>query len=246
MVFNKRKFIVALVTGGSRGIGKAIATALCEAGASVYVIGKTKENLQILKSENPNIKTVQVDLENWNDTRLAVEKLGHIDMLVNNAAMHVKKSFLEVDKESFDKQIQVNMMAIVNISQVIAKSMIGRGNGGAIVNISSIRSVIPSGRSFGYPVTKAGVDMITKCMALELGPYNIRVNSVNPTYVKTDMTKAFLEGGTKALHETIKSHPLGHFARLEDVTNGTLFLLSDNASMITGTSLKIDGGYTIA
>ncbi|KAJ8308555.1 hypothetical protein KUTeg_013429 [Tegillarca granosa] len=208
----------ALVTGGSRGIGKAISVALCEAGA----------------------KTLQVDLEDWDKTRSIVKNVGNIDILVNNAGYHVSKNFLDTVKESLDKQIDINIKSVFNVSQVVAKSMISRGTGGSIVNISGVRSVKPSPRACGFSICKAGLDMMTKVMALELGPHKIQVNSVNPTYVGTEETNESLRKNAEVLSSTIARHPLGHVVSLSDVTNATLFLLSDKSSMITGTSLFVD------
>ncbi|KAJ8318746.1 hypothetical protein KUTeg_003837 [Tegillarca granosa] len=219
----------ALVTGGSRGIGKAIAIGLLNAGAEVYVLGKSEENLKKLKQEYPEIHTVHADLTNWDTTRSEVEKLGHIDLLVNNAGIEIKANFMNTTRETFEKVIDSNLKGAFNVSQVIAKSMIDRKTGGSIVNISSVDSTRPSREAVTYSISKAGLDMMTKGMALELGPHQIRVNNVNPTYVPTDMTKDFY-ADSESYAKMVECHPLKKLAELEDVMNAVLFLLSEKAS----------------
>jgi len=177
----------ALVTGASRGIGKAIAIALSQSGAETYALSKTKEHLDTLIAECPSILPVCVDLSDWAETRKAVESLPPIDLLVNNAGVAKLMSFLNVQQEDIDTCFDVNVKAVINISQVVAESLISRGCPGSIVNISSQSSVRAGPDRTVYSASKGALDMITKVMALELGPHKIRVNSVNPTVVMTDM-----------------------------------------------------------
>ncbi|XP_053607277.1 D-erythrulose reductase-like [Plodia interpunctella] len=231
-----------LVTGGCRGIGYGIAVELWRQGASVVALSSIKENLLKLKSQYPTIEVVCVDLLDWDRTREAVESLGVFDGLVNNAGVALNQPFLECTKEYFDETIAVNVRAVVNVSQIVAKKMIQNGIKGSIVNISSQASKAALKDHVSYCGSKAAVDGITRVMALELGPYGIRSNTVNPTVIMTEM-------GRKVWSEPSKSHgmlskiPLGRFGEVHEVVNAVLFLLSDQASMISGVHLPIDGGF---
>ncbi|KAJ8317448.1 hypothetical protein KUTeg_005352 [Tegillarca granosa] len=246
----------ALVTGGSRGIGKAIVKALVEAGAEVFAVAKTQANLDKLKSEIPSVNIIAVDLADWETTRQAVEKVGNIDLLVNNAAAldqaRDMAAFVDVTKASLDKSLDVNLKAAFNVSQIVVRDMIKRSCGGAIINMSSIAGLRPFTGMSPYNISKAGMDMMTKVMALELGPHNIRVNTISPTVVNTETViehfeqmKIIPEIQTK-IQDSIKRHPLGKFTEMSDVVNATMFLLSDKASMITGTILPVDSGYLVS
>lgn len=233
----------ALVTGAGRGIGRAIAIKLAELGATVIGISKTAEPLDTLRQQAPNIETLCVDVADWESTKAAVENIGSVDLLVNNAGIGVLQSVGQITEEVFDRTFAVNLKAAVNISQIVVNGMKARGVGGSVVNISSQAGLVALKDHAVYCCTKAALDQLTRVMALELGPYQIRVNSVNPTVVLTDMgikTWGDPEKG-KAMKEKI---PLGKFCVPDDVANAVIFLLSDEASMITGSILPIDGGYT--
>jgi L-xylulose reductase len=232
---------MALVTGAGRGIGRATAKALVAAGAVTYGLSKTKENLDSLKSECPDIRTVCVDLSDWDATKKAVEDIGPIDLLVNNAGVLQLHSFLEVEPQKFDEIYNVNVKALMCVSQVVAKGMIARGCSGSIVNVSSVGSSRAVKSYSAYGSSKAAVDQLTRIMALELGPHKIRVNSVNPTVVMTDLGKITWADPARSV-PFLARHPLGKFAEEDDVANAIMFLLSDKAGMIDGHSLPIDGG----
>ncbi|KAJ8316841.1 hypothetical protein KUTeg_004745 [Tegillarca granosa] len=210
----------ALVTGGSRGIGKVIVKDLIDAGAEVYALAKTQTNLDKLKSEIPNVNLIAVDLADWDATRIAVENIGDVDLLVNNAVFFDEKiadySFIETPYEFLEQSINVNLKSAFNISQVVARNMMKRSSGGAIINVSSLAGLRPfKGVSF-YCVSKAGMDMMTKVMALELGPHNIRVNTVSPTNVRTErfekvMNSPDLKKIVKQIRQRTKKMKHGHF-----------------------------------
>ncbi|KAJ8300740.1 hypothetical protein KUTeg_022259 [Tegillarca granosa] len=234
----------ALVTGGSRGIGKAIAERLLLEGANVYVIGRSQENLEKLKTENPSINTIQVDVTNWDETKTAVEQIGVVDLLVNNAGIFDQTNFVDVEIDKFDKMIETNCKSAFNITQIIARGLISAARPGVVANMSSVGGFKGVAGFMPYCVSKAILDMLTKVTALELGPHKIRVNSVNPTILKTDMTKDLYQD-EEFMQMLRAKHPLGKFATVEDVVNATMFLLSDDSAMITGSSLPVDGGYLI-
>ncbi|KAF8770667.1 L-xylulose reductase-like [Argiope bruennichi] len=234
----------ALVTGAGRGIGRSLAIELAKRGAHVIALSRTMEHLITLKNEIPAIEIVSVDVANWKETENVVKRLGPIDLLVNNAGIASLEEVGKITEESFDNVFAVNVKAVVNISQIVAEGMKQRGNGGSIVNISSQAALVALPQHATYCASKGALDQLTKVMALELGPFQIRVNSVNPTVVLTEM-------GIKAWGEENKAKatkakiPLGKFCDPEDVVKAVIFLLSDDAGMITGAQLPIDGGYTI-
>ncbi|XP_076075538.1 L-xylulose reductase-like [Mytilus galloprovincialis] len=231
----------ALVTGAGKGFGREIAKRIAKCGAETFALSRTQEDLDSLKSEVPNINIINVDLQDWDKTREEVRKVGHIDLLVNNAGVICRIPFIDTPKEEIDRLYDVNVKAVFNVSQVIAKRMIEKGKGGSIVNISSIasRTVLPGASA--YCSTKGAVDNITRCMALELGPHNIRVNSVNPTFVITNMTK----GQEHTVSSILERTPIGRFPEIKDVVNAVVFLLSDESGMISGESLRVDGGVGV-
>lgn len=231
----------ALVTGAGRGIGRTTAKALYAAGAVTYALSKTQQNLDSLKAECPDIRPVCVDLSDWDATKKAVEAIGPIDLLVNNAGYLVLQSFLEADSKGFDDVFSVNVKAVVCVSQVVAKGMIARHRPGAIVNVSSIASARAYPDYVTYGSSKGALDQVTRSMALELGKHQIRVNSVNPTVVMTDMGKITWSDPARA-QSLLDCIPLGRFAEEEEVSDAILYLLSDKASMIHGAFLPVDGG----
>ncbi|KAK3592148.1 hypothetical protein CHS0354_019439 [Potamilus streckersoni] len=232
----------ALVTGAGRGIGRDLAKALAAAGASVYALSATKKNLDSLKEEIPSIHVIHVDLNDWKATRTVAETVGHIDFLVNNAAYSPEWCpFVDTTRENIQGVLDVNVMAAVNLSQVFGKKMIEKGKGGAIVNVSSINGVRAMPGCVGYNLSKAALDMLTKQMALELGPYNIRTNSVNPTVVMTDMGREHW-GKPEKSEGLLIQIPMGRFAEVREVVETIMFLLSDHASMVNGVVLPVEGG----
>uniref|UniRef100_A0A3P9A8J9 L-xylulose reductase n=1 Tax=Esox lucius TaxID=8010 RepID=A0A3P9A8J9_ESOLU len=220
----------ALVTGAGKGIGRATALALARCGAEVMAVTRTQADLDSLLLECPSVRPVCVDLGDWGATEEALREAGrHVDLLVNNAACAMLQPFLEVTPDQFKKIYTF-------------KETVYRGTGGSIVNISSQASQCALRDHTVYCATKGALDMLTKVMALELGPYQIRVNSVNPTVVMTEMGKLGWSDPNKASTMTSRI-PLGRFAEVEDVVNSILFLLSDKSSMTNGVTLPVDGGF---
>jgi NAD(P)-dependent dehydrogenase (short-subunit alcohol dehydrogenase family) len=231
----------ALVTGGGRGIGKQIALLLNEMGAGVTVIDRIKEDLDALSKEI-NCKTINADISDASAARQAAEQAGNIDLLVNCAGIVVLQPFLETTVENFDESMAVNVRAAMIISQVVTRGMINRKQGGAVVNISSVASVIGLTDHLTYCISKAGVDELTRVMALELGPHNIRVNAIQPVTTMTPMAvKAWSDPKKKAW--MLEKIPLGRFNEPIDVANAVAWLLCEKAAMVHGVLLPVDGGF---
>ncbi|PNJ87346.1 DCXR isoform 13, partial [Pongo abelii] len=213
-----------LVTGAGKGRGTV--QALHAAGARVVAVSRTQGDLDSLVRECPGIEPVCVDLGDWEATERALGSVGPVDLLVNNAAVALLQPFLEVTKEAFDRSVEVNLRAAIQVSQIVARGLIARGVPGAIVNVSSQGSKRAVTNHSVYCSTKGALDMLTKVMALELGPHKIRVNAVNPTVVMTPMGQAAWSDPHKA-KTMLDRIPLGKFAEVEHVVDAILFLLSD-------------------
>ncbi|KAF0294326.1 L-xylulose reductase [Amphibalanus amphitrite] len=232
-----------LITGAGRGIGRALAIRAAACGGHVIALSRTQEHLDTLKTECPSVETVACDLSDWEATRKAVEALGPVDCLVNNAGTNTLNKFLDVTPSEFDDVMNVNLKSVFNVSQVVARGMIARGAGGAIVNISSQASVRPLHGHAVYCASKAALDHLTRVMTLELGPKGIRVNCVNPTVVLTDLGRSHWSDPARA-EPMLRAIPMGRFAEVEDVLGSVIFLLSDHAALISGVTLPVDGGFT--
>jgi L-xylulose reductase len=230
-----------LVTGAGKGIGRATGVLLAKRGATVVALTRSPQDLESLAAEI-GCETVACDLADPAATRQAARSVQPIDCLVNNAGTTDLAGFLDTSVESFDRLMNVNVKAPMIVAQETARDMIRRGHKGAIVNVSSIAAFQGVPDHTAYCATKGALDAITRVMASELGPYGIRVNSVNPTVTLTPM-------GAKAWSDPAKSGPmlaripLGRFADPDDVAEAILYLLSDRAAMVHGVSLPVDGGF---
>ncbi|XP_053213555.1 L-xylulose reductase-like [Panonychus citri] len=233
----------ALVTGAGRGIGRDTVKRLVKLGAKVVALSKTKEGLESLKLELPEIEIVQCDLANWDETKKVISSLDTIDLVVNNAAYAKLDPIGLVDEETVDLHFNINVKSIINVTQEVVKKLKAEGKPGSIVNISSQAGMVALQDHVAYCASKGAVDQITRVSALELGPFGIRCNSINPTVVETDM-------GKKGWSDPVKRKwmmdriPLQKFASVDDVVDSIVFLLSDKSAMINGVILPIDGGFT--
>ena len=244
---NLLKGKVAMVTGGTRGIGYAVVKKFLENGAAVALCGSRKDTvdkaLEKLAQEMPGSQVIGLwpDLQNPEEVAAAmeqiVEKFGKLDVLVNNAGISARDKFLEYKPEDFQKIMNLNVNAVFVCAQAAARVMEKQG-GGAILNTSSMVSIYGQPSGVGYPASKFAVNGLTKSLARELGKYNIRVNAVAPGVIRTDMVAALPEAMIKPLIATI---PLGRVGEPEDIANAFLFLASDLASYVTGEILSVDG-----
>jgi L-xylulose reductase len=232
----------ALVTGGGRGIGREIAVLLAHTGAKVAVIDRIKEDLDSLMKEI-GCETINADLRDPAAAKKAAEKVLPIDYLVNCAGVVILEPFLDTTVENFDETINVNVRAMMIVSQVVAKNMTERKSGGSIVHISSIADELAFQDHTTYCISKGGVDQLTRCMALELGPHRIRTNAIAPAMTMTPLGKKAW-GDPEKREGALKKIPLGRFNEPMDVANAVVLLLSDQAAMINGAVLPVDGGFT--
>lgn len=235
----------ALVTGAGAGIGRGLAIKLVGMGAQVFALSRTADHLESLKAECPAVQTICVDLSDWTATREAVEKITPIDLLVNNAAYATLAPFLTTSPESFDKVFNVNVKAVMNVSQVVAGDLITRGQRGCIVNLSSQAGQRALKDHTVYCSSKGALDMLTKVMALELAPKGIRVNAVSPTVVMTAMGRVGWSDPAKA-EPMLARIPQGRFAEVDDVVNAVVYLLSEESNMVNGHLLPVGGGFLAA
>jgi len=238
---------VAVITGGTRGIGFATVKKFLENGATVAVLGSRQETvdraLTKLKEENPDYPVVGYwpDLAKYSEVEDVFaeikDRFGSLDILVNNAGISARDKLYDYSADEFSKIMDLNVKAVFNCSKAAAIHMKAQG-GGVILNTSSMVSIYGQPAGVGYPASKFAVNGLTKSLARELGPDNIRVNAVAPGVTKTDMVAALPDAVIQPLIATI---PLRRVGEPEDVANAFLFLASDMASYITGTILSVDG-----
>ena len=241
----------AIVTGAGKGIGKACALALAEAGANLIILSRTKSDLdkvekQILKLKR-KCKSYICDVSNYHDVKSVFSKISSLDILVNNAGTNRPDYFTKIKKEDMDYVVDLNMKAAFHVAQmatkVLLKSKSRKSKGGSIINMSSQLGKVGAPNRSIYNMTKFGIEGLTKGMALDLAKNNIRVNSICPTFVETPLVKNFFKDKKfkKAMMDNI---PLGRLATDSDIATAVVYLASNASSMITGSSLVIDGGWT--
>ena len=242
---------IALVTGAGKGLGKACAIALAEAGANLLIVSRTKKDLnqvsKIIKKFKVKCKSYVCDITNYNQIKSIVNQQQRLDIPVNNAGNNIPEHFTKVKTKNMEYLVKINTIASFNVAQLCALKMIKLKNrkkiGASIINMSSQMGHVGGPIRSVYNMNKWGLEGLTKGMAVDLAKYNIRVNSVAPTFVVTPMTKKFLKN-KKFRKETLNNIPLGRFAEMSEIASTVVFLASDAASMIHGTSILVDGGWT--
>ena len=241
----------ALVTGAGKGLGKACAIALAEAGAKVIILSRTKSDLdkvnRIIKKTKGSSKSFVCDVTQLEEFKKILQKIARLDILVNNAGNNRPEHFTKVKKENMEYLTNLNMKAAFNVAQLCSQKMVKANNrkkiGGSIIHMSSqLGRVGCEGRNV-YNMNKFGVEGLARGMAVELAEYNIRVNTVCPTFVETPMVKKFFKN-KKFKNKMLRNIPLGRVAQESDVATAVAFLAADSSEMITGTSLVVDGGWT--
>ena len=241
----------ALVTGAGKGIGKACAIALAEAGANLIIISRTKKDLEkvakIVKKFKSKCSYYACDVTNYNQIKEIINKQKKIDILVNNAGTNIPEHFTKIKKKNMEYIVKLNTIATFHIAQLSTIKMLEKRDrkkiGGSIINMSSQMGHVGGPIRSVYNMTKFGLEGLTKGMAIDLAKNNIRVNTVCPTFVNTPMTKNFFKS-KKFKNEVLKNIPLGRIADVSEVASTVVFLASDASSMITGSSILVDGGWT--
>jgi NAD(P)-dependent dehydrogenase (short-subunit alcohol dehydrogenase family) len=237
----------ALVTGGGRGIGLAAASALAQAGAEVTLLARTHAEIdaaaQAIIARGDKAVPLQLDVTDLDAVRHAIAAAEPFDVLVNNAGTNRPAALMEVKVEDFDTIFALNVRAAFFMAQAVARRLIEAKRPGSIINISSQMGHVGAARRTVYCASKHAMEGFTKAMAIELAPHNIRVNSLGPTFLETPMTRPFFEN--KAFRDEVLSKiKLGRLGQLEELTGAILFLASDASSLMTGSALVLDGGWT--
>lgn len=241
---------VALVTGGSRGIGRAIVRVICEEGADcVFTYSRDRASAESLAEEISRIGRralpFQLDARDFDGAKTLIEKVknefGKLDILVNNAGITRDKSLMMMSKEDWSDVIDTNLTGVFNAARACIVTFLKQKTGN-IVNISSVSGVHPLPGQVNYAAAKAGVIGFTKSLAKEVAPYNIRVNAVAPGFIDTEMTAEFTE---KTREKFLNMIPLRRFGTPEEVARTVLFLLSEESRYITGQTIQLDGGLGI-
>ena len=234
---------VAMVTGASRGIGEACVEALVRAGARVIAVARTRKALEDLADKlGPSVEIWPQDIHK-SEFRARLEKLEQLDILVNNAGTNTPQPFLHVQEDDLDDMIALNVRAVFLTAQSAARVMLRAGNGGSIINMSSQMGHIGARNRVPYCMTKHAVEGLTKALGVELAPQGIRVNSVAPTFIDTPMTAPMFENA-EFKQWALEGIPMGRIGQLREVVAAVMFLASPDSSLMTGSCLKVDGGWT--
>ena len=237
----------ALITGAGRGIGRGLAVALAQAGASVTLCARTGSEIETvaesIRATGARAEAVVLDVVDVDQVRRVIGGLQAFDILVNNAGTNRPRSFVDVTTEDFDALVQLNVRAAYFVAQAVALRMIEAGIPGSIINISSQAGHLAAAGRSVYTVTKFAIEGLTKAMAVELAHERIRVNSLCPTFIETDMTRPSLDD-PEFKTSVLSRIKLGRVGTVEDLMGAAVFLASDASSLMTGSSLLIDGGWT--
>ncbi len=241
----------ALVTGAGRGLGRAAAEALARAGADLILVSRTRDDLEdvaaVAKQAGVAARIEVCDVTDTKQLQGLFASLDGIDILVNNAGGNIPEPFVDVSEEHLDRLLALNVRAAFLVAQAAVRRMLAdprrKERGGAVINMTSQMGHVGAPRRTVYCMTKHALEGLTKAMAVELAPENIRVNSIAPTFIETPMTAPFFANADfrKWVLDRI---PLGRLGQLPEIASAVVFLASPAASLITGTSLVVDGGWT--
>ena len=241
---------VALITGAAQGIGEACAKAFAAHGASVVLAdiqGDLCKQVGERLAESHGVATLAVDCDLTDDTACealvaqAVQRFGHIDVLVNNAGIIAAGTILEISREDFDRVLDVNLRAHFVMTQLIAKHMVDGGIRGSVINMSSVNAVLAIPNQVPYAVAKGGLAQLTRTSAIGLAPHGIRVNAIGPGSIETDILKAVMTDD-EARRMILSRTPMGRIGQVDEVAKVAVFLASDYASYVTAQTIYPDGG----
>lgn len=240
---------VAIVTGGGSGLGFAIAQKFTENGVTTIIAGRSKQKLDIAKEKlGENCHAITCDVSDLKSIPAFVESVvkefGKIDILVNNAGINSKKEFTEVTDDDFQHVMQTNLNAVFAMSREVVKQML-TVKSGSIINISSMAAQYGIPKVIAYSASKTAIDGMTRAMAVELSPKGIRVNSIAPGFIYSDMTAKALDSDPERKAKVFGRTPMGIMGQPADIAEAAWFLASDSSKYVTGIVLPVDGGNSI-
>ena len=237
----------ALVTGAGRGIGMGASIALAESGADVTLVSRTEQELKEIcdhiNSQGLSASYVALDVNNDNEINHLIEKSNPFDILINNAGTNKPAKLVDTDINDFDYVMSLNVRSVVNLTKCVVKKMLANDVKGSIINVSSQMGHVGGPNRTTYCSSKFAIEGFTKSLAIELAPNGIRVNTVCPTFIQTPMTEPFLKD-EEFKKNTIGMIPLGRLGEVRDLMGPFIFLASEASSLMTGSSLLVDGGWT--
>jgi len=239
----------ALITGSTRGIGKAIAVEFAKLGANVIITGRDRKSAEVLANnieKEYNVKAFGIDLDLAGDVSKSFEEInsftqGKIDILVNNAGITKDGLLMRMTEDQWDAVINVNLKGVFNMTQAVSRSML-KARKGSIITLSSVVGLHGNAGQTNYAATKGGVVAMSKTWAKEFGGRNVRANCVAPGFIQTPMTDVLSEDTIKGM---LDATPLGRLGQVEDIANTVLFLASDESSFITGEVISVSGGLML-
>lgn len=242
---------VALVAGAGRGLGRAAAEGLAQAGAEVILVSRTGSEIEdaarAIRAQGGTASALAFDVTDSGMAARAIGALARLDILINNAGGNLPEPFIDVTEERLDRILDLNVRAAFLVAQAATRKMLEdperKTRGGSIINVTSQMGHVGAPNRTVYCMTKHALEGLTKAMAVELAPHNIRVNSIAPTFVQTPLTAPFFEN-PEFRRWVLDRIPLGRLGQLDEITAAVVFLASPAASLITGTSLVVDGGWT--
>jgi NAD(P)-dependent dehydrogenase (short-subunit alcohol dehydrogenase family) len=243
---------VALITGAGSGIGRATALRLAEEGAKIAVADKNaamgNETVQKITSAKGQAIFVEADVSKVSDTERivaeTVKQFGQLNILVNNAAILLEKTIVDTSEADWDRIVDTNLKGTFFCAKHAILQFRKQGGGGAIVNMASVNSFFAEGGIAAYCATKGGIAQLTRALAMDHSAEGIRVNAINPGWIETPMNANYFAIGPHVKAQAAKLHAIGRIGQPEEIANGVLYLVSDEASFVTGAMLTIDGGFS--
>lgn len=237
----------ALVTGGGRGIGAAGAEVFAQAGAAVTLCARTSDDLDArvreIREAGFEADAFVLDVTDIAAVRREIAARGPFDILLNNAGVNRIRTITEVTEEDYDAVLNLNLKSALFVAQAVAKGLVEAGRPGSIINVSSQMGHVGGGGRSLYSASKWGLEGLTRCMAIDLAPHGVRVNTICPTFIDTAMTRPILD--TPGTRDFVLSRiKLGRLGRMEELTGALLLLASDASTLMTGGSVMVDGGWT--
>ncbi len=237
----------ALVTGGSKGLGLAAAAALADVGADVTICARSAKELDAavsaIKDAGGSASALMLDVNDVTAVQTAIAAAEPFHVLVNNAGTNRPRTFLEVSIDDYDAIMGLNVRAAFFVAQAVAARMAATKTAGSIIHMSSQMGHVGGANRTVYCASKAAIEGLTKAMAIDLAPHQIRVNTIGPTFIETPLTKPFFENAAFKT-SVLQKIKLGRLGQVEDIMGAVVFLASDASALMTGTSMIIDGGWT--